>query len=197
MRENLLVWEPIKGPGVVLRRPGGHSEHVSLETLNKLRKDALRLPMNTILFRHPLTRAPVYRRNLKVIKKVPVHRISSNKNANLHTNLMRGNFATKRYNIKKESQVFTKREMIKYLMVHYFKTLARAKRNNGNIPAWLEIYANAGGLNRNGLGPKEVYDALNGLSLGEIKELFDAAFWDVRRTLYRNQQEIWRTFVNR
>ena len=169
------MMEPIKGPGIVIRRPGGHSEHVSLATLHSLRRGALGMPENAFLFSHPLTREPVYRRNLKVIKKVPIHKVSSNEEGQLHQRLMNSIFASRKYNFLDPNQVYLKRDMIKSIMASYFHSRLEGRRV-GNLPGLLAPYKGTG-LNRNGLGPKQVYDVLRKLPLKTLRELFLEVIW--------------------
>jgi hypothetical protein len=175
MRENFIMMERIKGPGIVIRRPGGHSEHVSLDTLHRLRRGALGMAENAFLFIHPLTREPVYRRNLKLIKKVPVHKVSSNEEAQLHYRLMNSIFKSRKYNFLDPNQVYMKRDMIKAIMASYFHNRLEGKRV-GNLPGLLAPYTGTG-LNRNGLGPKQVYDVLRKLPLKTLRELFLTVLW--------------------
>jgi len=74
-----------------------------------------------------------------------------------------------------------KRDMIKSIMTSYFhnriygRNCTRSARKEGNntnyVPESLNNYHNIG-LNRNGLGPGEVYKVLSKLSLKKLRQIF-------------------------
>lgn len=101
--------------------------------------------------------------------------VSSNDEARLHYKLMNSIFKTRKYNFLDPNQVYMKRDMIKAIMASYFHNRIEGKRV-GNLQGLLAHYKGTG-LNRNGLGPKQVYDVLRKLPLKDLRQLFFDAIW--------------------